>query len=296
MFQFTSAPCRRKGFSVFSNQGKIVFAWVSGWISLLYQSNLFALVQIVPSWHVIIHILYMHKAYLVVYTKTRLHTHTHTQTQPLPFSPSDLAVSLIYEVPLIWPKRSLRDLPPLSSLHLCIPPSLPPSHQSPGRVNQRGGIAQQAIHRLDTLTNIPLSFSLPLFPSLSNFSIPPFLHVSWPLSKSNLALLLFSFPPSALLLDLLPPLFLSTLLLPPLCTFSSLVSFSLPHTSFVHHSSSTLFLRSLTLLLLFPHSPARVRCKFRTEGMRECYVCLCVPTCVCVWAWEKLHESFSDSP
>lgn len=98
---------------------------------------------------------------------THLYTHTHTHI----FSPSGLAVSLIYEVPLIWPKRSLRDLPSLSSLHLCIPSSLPPSHQSLGRVNQRGGIAQQAIHRLDTLTNTPLSLSFSTSLSIS-LSLP----------------------------------------------------------------------------------------------------------------------------
>lgn len=127
---------------------------MSGWISLLYQT------VICLHWLKLFPLdmssfTYMHSTYLLVYTDT--HSHTHTQIS----SPFALAVSLIYEVPLIWPKRSLRDLPPLSSLHLCIPPSLPPSHQSLGRVNQRGGIAQQAIHRLDTLTNIPLSFSLP---------------------------------------------------------------------------------------------------------------------------------------
>lgn len=158
-----SASCRRKRFSTCGNQRTIVFVWVSGWISLLYQRVIclhwFKLFPLDKSLFT-----YMRNTYLLVCTDTRTHAHAHTHIS----SPSGLTVSLIYEVPLIWPKRSLRDLPPLSSLHLCIPPSLPPSHQSLGRVNQRGGIAQQAIHRLDTLTNIPLSFSLSLPPCLSN--------------------------------------------------------------------------------------------------------------------------------
>lgn len=167
LLQFMSVSCCRKRFSTCGNQGKIVFVWLSGWISLLYQRVIclhwFKLFPLdMSSFTYSTHTALEHTC-LLVYTKT--HILAHTFTQPLPSSPSSLAVSLIYEVPLIWPKRSLRDLPPLSSLHLCIPPSLPPSHQSLGRVNQRGGIAQQAIHRLDTLTNIPLSFSLP--PSLS---------------------------------------------------------------------------------------------------------------------------------
>lgn len=185
-------------------------------------------------------------------------------------------------MPLIWPKRSLRDLPPLSSLHLCIPPSLPPSHQSPGRVNQRGGIAQQAIHRLDTLTNIPLSFSLPLSPSLSNFSIPPFLHVSWPLSKSNLALLLFSFPPSALLLDLLPPYFCLHFFYLP-CALSLR---SCPFPSPILLSSTTLPpLSFFALLPCFSSSPILllvlgVNLEQKAWGNAMC-VCVCLRVYVC---------------
>lgn len=54
LFHFMSESCWRKRFRTCGNQGKIVFVRVSGRIPLHYQ-YLFALVQIVPSWHVIIH-------------------------------------------------------------------------------------------------------------------------------------------------------------------------------------------------------------------------------------------------
>lgn len=180
------------------------------------------------------------------YLYAQTHTHTHIS------SPSGLTVSLIYEVPLIWPKHSLRDLPPLSSLHLCIPPSLPPSHQSLSRVNQRGGIAQQAIHRLDTLTNIPLSSLSPSLAVYLTLPVSPFFHLSCRLSKSNLALFL-SFVP---LLDL--PLFLFCrhfCHLPCacfLCSFPLFLSFSPTH---CHHTSSLLSPTFFLYPLLFFFTP-----------------------------------------
>jgi len=77
-------------------------------IATLSQSNLFAPVQIVQ-----------------IAPSTRHHSRTRTR-RILPRArrthlPSSLAVDLIHEVPLIWPKRSLRGLPPLSSLRPRIP-------------------------------------------------------------------------------------------------------------------------------------------------------------------------------
>lgn len=54
LLHFMSESCWRKRFSTCGNQGKIVFVRVSGRILLHYQ-YLFALVQIVPSWHLLIH-------------------------------------------------------------------------------------------------------------------------------------------------------------------------------------------------------------------------------------------------
>lgn len=133
------------------------------------QSNLFVLVQIVLPWHVIIHTHAQHRL-----TGVHRGTLANIHPQPLPCSPSALAVSLIYEVPLIWPKRLLRDLPPLSSLHLPHP-SFSSSLSSVSRPSESEKcIAQQAIHRLDTLTNILLSFFLPPSPPvyLTLFATP----------------------------------------------------------------------------------------------------------------------------
>lgn len=122
LFPFMSASCWRKRFGTCGNQGKIVFVWASGWISLLYQRVIclhwFKLFPLDVS-----SFTYMRDTHLVVYTQN---THAHFHQIPLPphphpAAPSALAVSLIYEVPLIWPKRLLRDLPPLSSLHLLHP-------------------------------------------------------------------------------------------------------------------------------------------------------------------------------
>lgn len=85
----------------------------------------------------------------------------HTLLQSLPCSLSASAISLIYGMLLIWPKRLLRDLPSLSSLHL-LRPSFSSSFSSVTRQSKSENCgAQQAIHRVDTLTNILLSFSLP---------------------------------------------------------------------------------------------------------------------------------------
>lgn len=122
------------------------------------------------------------------YLCTQRHTCKHTLPQPLPCSLPPLAVSLIYEMPLIWPKRLLRDLPPLSSLHLLHPSfsssisSVTPQSKSEKR------IAQRAIHRLDTLTNMLLSFFL-LCALLVSLNLPC-LHLSCSMYKSNCTLFL----------------------------------------------------------------------------------------------------------
>lgn len=91
-------------------------------------------------------------------------------TPSSPPLPSSQAVNLIYEPPLIWLKRLLRDASSLRRHHhhphrgsppaTARSPCPPLCRSSVSRQSKsEEGIAQQAIRRLDTLTNTPLSFS-----------------------------------------------------------------------------------------------------------------------------------------
>lgn len=175
--------------SPWGNRGKIVFVWLSDWISPLYHGV------------ICLHWFKLFRLDMSSFTRRRF-TFAH-RCPPLPPPPNlpALAVSLIYEMPLIWPKCLLWDLPPLSSLHLL--------HSSLSSVTLQSKseecIAQQAIHRLDNLTNMLMSIfllcslSLPrsLFPCYP--PLPPFLPKVWKKNEIYLFSLHFSYFPLHLL-------------------------------------------------------------------------------------------------
>lgn len=127
---FMNESCWKKRFGTCGYQGNIVFVWVSCLISLLYHGVIYlhCFKLFPPDASSFIH---MHNTDLNCIHRSTLAS-LYSLPVPLPCSLSALAVSLIYEVPLIWPKRLLSH-----PFIFCIPPSHPPYHQSHSIVYQR---------------------------------------------------------------------------------------------------------------------------------------------------------------
>lgn len=130
--------CWRMCLGPWGKQGTTAFVWWSDWILLPYHG------VICLHWFKLFHL------DMSSFTKCRF---TLAHRRPPPNLP---AVSLIYEMPFIWHKCLLWYLPPLSSLHLLQSSLSSVTLQS----KSEEYIAQQAIHRLDNLTNMLLSVFL----------------------------------------------------------------------------------------------------------------------------------------
>lgn len=141
---------------LWGNWGKIMFVWLSDWISPVYHGV------------ICLHCFKLFHLDVSSFTQRRYKhrcSPTPTPTPPPPLQTSLSWLCLIYEMPLIWPKCLLWDLHPLSSLYLLHPPLSSVTLQS----KSEECIAQQAIHRPDNLTNMLLSVFLLWSLSLSLF-------------------------------------------------------------------------------------------------------------------------------